>query len=165
MKIHTFCCRNSNVFVLLPTIYIPYSNLIFNFKIIWLQDFPARKCGPVFYDVSVFPTWTIIADPTLQWVFIRLAKGCYPSDHFSVSLHRLLNVPDMRRTTEWWPSVGRSVGLALFGQTEKKMYIYIYTEIINCQYMTSCSLVDRYRRYGEIAASFIRVKKNNFGKR
>jgi hypothetical protein len=39
-----------------------------------------------------FPTWPIIAGPTLQCDFIRLSKGYYYYDRLSISRHQLLNL-------------------------------------------------------------------------
>ena len=42
----------------------------------------------------------------------------------SSSRHRLLNLPDTRRTTHRWHRVGRSAGPTLIGQAEQKDTLY-----------------------------------------
>ena len=95
-----------------------------NFEHFWPRDFLVRNCGHVFYGVSVFLTWNTSAGPTLHWEFIRFTKGYYLFDHFSISPHQLLNVPDTRRTAQRWPSVGRNTGPAGIGQAGKKNKIH-----------------------------------------
>ena len=65
--------------------------------------------------------------PTLQCDFIRLSKGYYHCYRLSSSRHRLLNLPDTRRTTHRW----QSVGPALFGQARKKKTPYTMSTINN----------------------------------
>jgi hypothetical protein len=170
VNIHTFCCRNINAFyygvlppepagVLRNTRYmhrIPYlmPEKILNFEKIWPPGFSGKEMSTCTLRRFLPPTWTIIAGSTLQWVFIRLSKGYYPSDHFSVSPHRLLNVPEKRRKTPRRPSVRRSVGPTLFGQAEKKR-----TDIINCLYVMPYSLEDRYKRFGETSYLFHQGKE------
>jgi hypothetical protein len=53
--------------------------------------------------------------------FITLSKGYYHCDGLFISRHRLLNLPDKRRTTQRWHMVsGEGVGPALIGQAGKK---------------------------------------------
>jgi hypothetical protein len=51
--------------------------------------------------------------------FIRLYKGRYHYDRLSSARHGLLNLPEKRRTTQSWHSVGRRAGRALIGQAGK----------------------------------------------
>ena len=63
--------------------------------------------------------------PARQYrVFIRLSKGYCPCDRLSSSRHRLLNLPDTRRTMHRWHRVGRSAGPTLIGQAEQKDTLY-----------------------------------------
>jgi hypothetical protein len=66
-------------------------------------------------------TSSITAGPTLYSVFIRVWKGYHHCDCLSSPRHRPLNLPDMRRTTQSW----QSVGPALIGQAGKKTTLYI----------------------------------------
>jgi hypothetical protein len=70
-------------------------------------------------DVSV-PAWPLSAVPTLQSVFVKLSVSSYHCDRLSSCPRRLLHLPDTRRTTQRWRSVGNSVGLALVGQAGKE---------------------------------------------
>jgi hypothetical protein len=65
-------------------------------------------------------TWYTVHNERTYTDLIRLSKGYYHCDLLSSSSHRLLNLPDTRRTTQRWQSVGRSVGPALIGQAGKE---------------------------------------------
>jgi len=62
--------------------------------------------------------------PDASVSFIILSKGSDHCDRLSSSHHRLLNLTDMRRTTQCWQNFGRRVGLALMGQGEKKLLFF-----------------------------------------
>ena len=85
-------------------------------ELVLLQSFPDR---------DFFLTWPISTGPTLLGVFIRLSKGYCHCECLSSSSHRLFNLTDMRRTTQRWQSVGRSIPPALIGQARKKNTLYI----------------------------------------
>ena len=61
---------------------------------------------PVYRDF--FRTWPESFGPQLWPVFVRLSKGHCHCDRQSSCCHRLLNLPDTRRTVQRWQSVGRS---------------------------------------------------------
>jgi hypothetical protein len=66
---------------------------------------------------------TVRAGATLQWDFIRLSKDYHHCGPSSGSRHQRPNLPDTRRITQRW----QSVGPVLIGKAgRKKKYIYIY---------------------------------------
>lgn len=67
------------------------------------------------------PTCPISACPTLWSVFMRLSKGYHNFDSLSRYRQRLFNLPETRRTTQRW----QSVGPALTCQAGKKITLYI----------------------------------------
>jgi len=72
------------------------------------------------------PVVFLLADmPARRYrVFIRLSKGYCPCDRLSSSRHRLLNLPDMHRTTHRWNRLGRNAGPTLIGQAKQKDTLY-----------------------------------------
>ena len=68
-----------------------------------------------------FPVCPLSDVSTLQCLFIILCKVYYRCDHLCVSRYRLLNLQDMRRTTQRWNSVRHSVRTALIVKARKKL--------------------------------------------
>ena len=64
----------------------------------------------VYYRVCLFPAWQISAGPTLLRGFIMQSQGYHHCDRLSSYRHRQLNLPDTRRTTQRWQSVGSNGG-------------------------------------------------------
>jgi hypothetical protein len=71
-------------------------------------------------------------------ILITLHKVCH-CDHVSSSYHRLLTLPDTRRTTQRWQSVGRSIWPAFVGQAGKikldGQEQFLYFPVLNCMYL------------------------------
>jgi len=56
--------------------------------------------------------------------FIRLSNDYYRCDRLSSSRHRLLNIPDTRRTVQRWRSLGRILGRRLSVKQRGKNTLY-----------------------------------------
>jgi hypothetical protein len=88
-----------------------HSLLVYHPNLRWILRDSGYVCN-----YREFPPWPIRAHPKLQTVFIILSKGYHHCDHLSSFRHRLLHLPDTRRTTQSW----RNFGPALIGQTGKE---------------------------------------------